>query len=122
MLDSKGSESRRGFLRKSVVAGAAGSFMIARPEQVRGVGNGKVRAGIVGVGWRGTPAIVEFLSSDDDVELVAVGDLYRNNLELALKTVRNAAKYPAIQSKIKVDPEHMFVGWDAYQKVLACDI
>jgi predicted dehydrogenase len=122
MLDSKGSESRRGLLRKSVVAGAAGSFMIARPEQVRGVGNGKVRAGIVGVGWRGTPAIVEFLSSDDDVELVAMGDLYRNNLELALKTVRNGAKYPAIQSKIKVDPEHMFVGWDAYQKVLACDI
>ena len=122
MSDSEGSVSRRGFLRKYGEAGAAGSFMIVRPELVRGVGNGRVRAGIVGVGLRGTQAMVEFLSGNDDVELVAVGDLYHNNLEKALNTVRDPARYPAIQSKIKVDREHMFTGFDACQKVLASDI
>jgi predicted dehydrogenase len=122
MLESDASVSRRGFLRGSAGAGTTGSFMIVRPELVRGAGNATLRAGIVGVGLRGTQAMVEFLSGNDDVELVAVGDLYQSNLEKALEYVRNATRYPAIQSKVRVDREHMFTGFDACQKVLASDI
>lgn len=118
MPESEGFLSRRGFVR-----GAAGTgFVIVRPELVRGAGNARIRAGIVGVGLRGTQAMIEFLSGNDDVELSAIGDLYQNNLEKALNTVRNPARYPAIQSKITAGPEHLFTGFDAFDKVLASDI
>lgn len=122
MSDSDGSVSRRGFVRASAAAGVANSFVIVRPELVRGAGNARIRAGIVGVGLRGTQTMIEFLSGNDDVELVSVGDLYQNNLEKALNTVRNPARYPGIQSKIKVDREHMFTGFGSFGKVLASDI
>jgi predicted dehydrogenase len=122
MSGSEGSVSRRGFVAKSAAATAVSSFLIVRPELVRGAGNARIRAGIVGVGLRGTQAMIEFLSGNDDVELVSIGDLYQNNLEKALNTVRDPAKYPGIQSKIKVDREHMFTGFDSFQKVLSSDI
>lgn len=122
MIDSNGSLSRRGFIRNSAAAGTGSGFLIVRPEMVRAAGSARIRAGIVGVGLRGTQAMVEFLSGNDDVELVSVGDLYENNLEKALNTVRNPAKYPGIQSKIKVDRDHIFTGFDSFQKVLASDI
>jgi predicted dehydrogenase len=110
MSHPTGTASRRTFLGNSAGYFVAGA---ARPA---------VRAGIVGVGWRGMPAIVELLSGDDTVELVAIGDLFENNVEKALRTVRDEKKYPAIQSRIKVDRDHIFLGFDAYQKVLASDI
>ena len=114
--------SRRGFARVSAAVGAVNSFLIVRPELVRSAGNAKIKAGIVGVGLRGTQAMIEFLSGNDDVELVSAGDLYQNNLEKALVTVRNPAQYPGIQNKIKVDRDHMFTGFNSFEKVLASDI
>jgi predicted dehydrogenase len=122
MPQSEESLSRRGFLGGSGGAGAAGAFTIIRPELVRGSGSLRIRAGIVGVGLRGTQAMIEFLTGNDDVELVAVGDFYQDKLDKALAEVRNPAKYPAIQSKIKVDPDHLFAGYNSFEKVLASDI
>ncbi|MCW5978455.1 MAG: Gfo/Idh/MocA family oxidoreductase [Bryobacteraceae bacterium] len=112
--------SRRGFIQRA--AGAESSLLIARAELMRGAGNGKIRAGIVGVGLRGAQTIIEFLSGNDDVELVSIGDLYPDNIEKALRTVRNSAEGPAIESKLKADREHTFTGFDSFEKVLASDI
>ena len=113
--------SRRGFLRGSGGAAAAGSaFTIVRPELVRGAGRARLRAGIVGCGNRGSYTIYEFLGGNDDVELVAMGDLYKDRIERCLGLVRQ--RHPAVLPKMKVDPENMFTGFDAYRKVLASDI
>ncbi len=112
--------SRRSLL-KGATAGAS-SFLIIKPELVRGAGKEKLKAGLVGCGGRGTQAIIDLLTGTENVEVVAMGDLFEDRLEQSLRRIRDAQKFPKIQDRIKVDPEHRFVGFDAYKKVLASDI
>jgi len=135
--------SRRSFLSKSLAAGAAASaFTIIKPELVRGAGKERLRAGLVGCGGRGTGAAADLLSADPNVELVAMGDVFEDKLQKSLSTLHNAERLrraspkqaaefrgqpvdelvDSIIKRVKVDPEHSFVGFDAYQKVLASDI
>ena len=106
--------SRRSFLQKSSAAGAT-AFTIIKPELVRGAGNEKLRAGLVGCGGRGTQAATQLLTGNENVELVAMGDIFEDKLEKSLASIRDGAKFPDIQSKVKVDPDHHFVGFDAYK-------
>lgn len=85
--------------------------------------NGKenLKAGLIGCGKRGTTAAVDFLTSNEDVELVAMADLFADGVERSLAQLRNP-KEALIQAKLKVDPEHLFSGFDAYKKLIACDV
>jgi myo-inositol 2-dehydrogenase/D-chiro-inositol 1-dehydrogenase len=76
----------------------------------------------VGCGGRGTQAGTQLLTGSENVELVGMGDIFEDRLEKSLATIRDGAKFPDIQSKVKVDPDHHFVGFDAYKKILASDI
>jgi len=111
--------------RRSIVGPAAAfpaAFMIATPQQVRGVGKEKLKAGLVGCGGRGTGAVNDLLSGNENVELVAMGDIFEDKLEGSLARLRDAKRYPAIQERLKVAPDLRFVGFDAYKKLLASDI
>jgi len=131
--------NRRAFLKSSALA--APVFEIIRPELVRGSGKAMLRAGLVGCGARGTQAAVNLLSADSNVELVAAGDLFGDRLDLCLRQLRDPKYVQAnvirvsrftgrpleelarsVLSRVKVDPEHCFTGFDSYKKVLACDI
>jgi predicted dehydrogenase len=114
--------SRRSFLKKSTAVSAATTFTIIKPELVRGAGDDKLKIGLIGCGGRGTEAAQQTLYGNENVELVAMGDVFEDHLEKSLDQIRNSKKYPSIASKVKVDPEHHFVGFDAYKKVLASDI
>jgi predicted dehydrogenase len=57
-----------------------------------------LRAGLVGCGWRGTQAAIEFLTGNENVELVTLGDLFPDKIQRTLAVARNRAKYPAIQN------------------------
>ena len=115
--------SRRSFLKKSTgVAAGATAFSIVKPELVRGAGNEKLKAGLIGCGGRGTEAAQQILHGNENVELVAMGDIFEDHLEESLDKIRNSTEYPGLAEKVKVDPEHHFVGFDAYKKVLASDI
>jgi predicted dehydrogenase len=96
--------------------------MIIRPELVRGAGDEKLKAGLVGCGGRGTEAAQQFLHGNENVELVAMGDIFEDRLEKSLAEIRTSRQYPKARDKVKVDPDHHFVGFDAYKKVLASDI
>jgi predicted dehydrogenase len=114
--------SRRSFLTKSTAAGAAATaFTIIRPEQVRGAGNDKLKAGLIGCGGRGTEAAQQFLHGSENVELAAMGDIFEDHLEKSLGEIRDS-RYTGVADKVKVDPDHHFIGFDAYKKVLAADI
>ena len=114
--------SRRSFLGKSTALGAAATaFTIIRPELVRGAGNEKLKAGLIGCGGRGTEAAQQFLHGNENVELVAMGDIFEDHLEKSLGEIRES-KYTGVADKVKVDPDHHFIGFDAYKKVLASDI
>jgi predicted dehydrogenase len=115
--------SRRSFLKRSTVASAgASTFMIVKPELVRGAGNEKLKVGLVGCGGRGTQAAQQLLHGNENVELVAMADIFEDRLEKSIGEIRNSKEYPNARDKVKVDPEHHFVGFDAYKKVLASDI
>ncbi|HXM41115.1 MAG TPA: Gfo/Idh/MocA family oxidoreductase [Bryobacteraceae bacterium] len=122
MENGSGEISRRSFLAKSTAAGVAtAAFTIIRPESVRGAGNEKLKAGLIGCGGRGTEAAQQFLHGNENVELVAMGDIFEDHLEKSLGEIRDS-KYTGVADKVRVDPDHHFIGFDAYKKVLASDI
>jgi len=110
--------SRRSFL--SSAANTATAFTIVKPELVRGAGNEKLKAGIIGAGSRGTQAVQNILTGCDNVELVAMADIFEDRLEGSLRQLKALA--PALADRVKVDAEHRFLGFDAYKKLLATDI
>ncbi|HYW42005.1 MAG TPA: Gfo/Idh/MocA family oxidoreductase [Bryobacteraceae bacterium] len=143
MADSK-SISRRSLLRGTAAAGAT-AFTIVSPHLVRGQGKEKLKAGIVGCGGRGTQAVVDSLTGNENIELVAMADVFEDHLESSLNQLRDpkfigrhagitverggAQKamtaedlVASIGPRIKVQPEYHFVGFDAYQKLVKTDV
>ena len=115
--------SRRSFLKGSTAAGiAASGFQIIKPELLRGAGKEKLTAGIIGCGGRGTRAVNDLLSGNPNVELVAMADLFEDQLEKSIRRLRGAEEFPGIQNRINVAPEQRFMGFDAYKKILASDV
>ena len=104
--------------------------------------NQRLKAGLVGCGGRGTQAVVNLLTGSDDVELVAMADVFEDALESSLNKLRTDTKYighdagitveregkpvtmsaddlvKSIVPRIKVSPEHHFVGFDAFDKMI----
>jgi len=121
------STSRRGFLKTSslLMAGGAvaGGLSIARAAHA--YGSDVIRIGLVGCGGRGAGAAVEALNTvtKDDikpngpVELIAMGDVFGDRLQSAYRSIKG--KHGAL---VDVPGERQFVGFDAYQRVLECDI
>ena len=123
-MESNGESSitRRSFIGSAAVAGsAAPAFTIARPEQVRSVGKEMLKLGILGVGMRGSQAVLDTWAGNENVQLVAIGELFKDRLEGGIANMKQKAPQQ-FEKKFKVDPEHMFLGFDAYKKVLATDI
>lgn len=112
--------SRRTFLRNStiLVAGStvSGNLQIARAAN--GYGTDTIKIGLVGCGGRGTGAAIQALNTQGGgLELVAMGDVFEDRVQGALRGIKS--KHP---DKVKVTKETTFTGFDAYKKVLASDI
>lgn len=126
--------------RRSLLAGVS-SFTIVKPELIRGAGKERLRAAVIGCGGRGTQAVVNLLTGDPNVELVAMADVFEDKLETSLrrmrdpeyiaKTVkRDAARLgrqldelvQSISKRVNVDAEHRFTSFDAYKKVMTPDV
>ena len=78
----------------------------------------KIRIGLIGCGGRGTGAALDCLEASSDIVITAMGDLFADCLEGSLRTLRE--KFP--EKNLAVTPATYFTGFDAYKKVLACDI
>ena len=108
------SVSRRSFFTSTLAAASA--FRIVKPELVRGAGNEKLKAGLVGCGARGTQAVENLLTGCDNVEITALADVFEDRLEDCLR--KSKALNPKMADRVKVDPEHHFVGFDSYKKLI----
>src|SRR4051812_48199485 len=109
------SPTRRDFLRTSAaVAGA-----LAAVPHVHAGGSDVLRIGLIGCGGRGTGAASQALRADEQVKLVAMGDAFEDRLQSSLATLRKDEK---VAAKIDVPSDRCFVGFDAYQKVLAAGV
>ena len=118
--------NRREFLKASAIAGAAVS---ASGAGLFAAGNdGVIKVGLIGCGGRGTGAVRDILEAEKringanpKVEIVAVGDVFKNKAEGAAKTFKTGKNYAEFANQIKVTPETTFDGLEAYQKVLAAN-
>jgi predicted dehydrogenase len=99
----------------------------------------------VGCGGRGTQAVTDMITGTENVDLVAMADVFEDKLEASLRTLRNPkglARYAGIPVKrngevktfteaelateitarVKVEPEKHFVGFDAFEKLIGSDV
>jgi len=112
------SVSRRSFLTAG--AGGAAAFQIIRPELVRGFADEKLKAGLVGCGGRGTQAMENILTGTSNVEITALADVFEDRMESSIRKTR--ALPPQLSSRFKVEPDHRFIGFDAYKKLINSDV
>ena len=100
---------RRSFL------GAAGAFLIIKPELVRGTQrNSAVRMALLGCGGRGTGVATSFTETTG-AQYIALGDLFQEQTERS-QTAINAAAQKA--GKAAVDPSLIFNGPNAIERVV----
>lgn len=109
--------NRRDFIKNSgiVLGGAAASgplFTQAADQKAK-----VIRIGLVGCGGRGTGAIFQALDADPDVQVVALADVFADNLSTTLANLKE--KYGA---RIQVSEKTAFLGFDAYEKLLKTDV
>lgn len=104
---------RRGFIGS---AAATAGLMIVNPSLVRGTSaNSAVRVGLLGCGGRGTEDATN-LADTGSARVTALADLFPDQLENARKhfdEIQQAKNFPALDAK------ELFLGPDAYQKILA---
>jgi hypothetical protein len=66
----KNGVSRRSFFQKTAGAAAAAStFTIVKPQLVRGAGKAMLKVGILGVGMRGSQAVLDTWAGNENVQL-----------------------------------------------------
>jgi len=113
--------SRRNFLTQTAPL-AASTFMIIKPQLVRGAGKERLRAGLVGCGQRGSQAVVDMMTGTENVDLVAVADLFEDKLEGSLRGYAAKPGFDKWKDRIKVSPELRHTGFDAFKKLIASDV
>ena len=116
--------SRRTFLAASASAATVGALdPRAFPNLItrRAADDREIRVGLVGCGGRGTGAAKQALSTTSGpVKLVAAADAFADRLDSALKGL--AHPQSGVGERVAVDPDHRFVGFDGYQKVIDSDV
>src|SRR5262245_62869628 len=88
--------------RRNLLGASATAFTIAKPWMVRAAGKEKLKAGLVGCGGRGTQAVMDLLTGAENVELVAMADIFEDHLEGSLGNLRNP-KYLSRHAGITVE-------------------
>ncbi len=86
-------------------------------SRIFAAGSDTIRVGLIGCGGRGTGAAMDCVRSSEGVEIVAMGDVFRDHLDKSLARLSRQ-----VDDKVKVTDDTSFTGFDAYKKVLACDI
>jgi predicted dehydrogenase len=108
--------SRREFLKGSAVLGAAMATGLAG-SGAHAAGNGTIRVGLIGCGGRGTGAAEQAMAAGKDVKLVALGDMFRDQLDASRALLRGAGG-----DRFDVSDDRCFVGFDAYKQVIDCGV
>ncbi len=108
--------TRRNFVKNAtigtvalgLVPGAMASSYMQAPGAKK-----KLKVGVIGVGGRGSGAVIDILNADPDTVLWAVGDIFKSKM----KAVDGFKK--KYSGRVDTDDgKREFVGFDAFQKVI----
>ena len=114
--------SRREFL-KGTTAAAAGIILVGGLDIARtayAAGSDELKIALIGCGARGRGAVRDCLTSCENVRLVAMGDAFKEPPLGSLERLRkdNTMMEKNAVTKIDVPADRIFIGLDAFQKVI----
>ena len=115
MQDQRKGVSRRDFVKATAAISAAA--MLSKTGGAFAAGSDKIRVGVIGCGGRGTGAAMDCVRSSDNVEIVAMGDMFNDRMDSSLAELSRE-----VDDKVSVTGDTSFTGFDAYEKVIGCDI
>ena len=115
ILDSENNVTRRNFIKKSAYI-SGGAFLAANSSHLFAADSDQLGIAIVGCGERGTFDLIKCLKSSPGVSLVAIADMFQDTVDLSMEMLK---KEITDKEKIKVTPDTTYLGFDAYEKVLA---
>jgi len=114
--------TRRNFLGTTVVTGATVAAGLSMASSAFAEGSDKIKVGLIGCGGRGSGAAENVLNAAKGVEMVAVGDYFKDHAEGLSNRLRNYAKgdkrVQELGNKADISPENCYGGLDAYQRVI----
>ena len=132
-MSNKPNLSRRNFLGRAAAVGAVGAISPALITSCAPKGKTKVveylnctlldkapdgpelKAGLIGCGGRGTGAAMNFLGAGPNLKITALADVFKDRLEDCRGKLKN-------EWKQEIADENCFVGFDAYEKLLATGV
>ena len=106
--------TRRSFLQKSALAGAALSALPVERYAHAAAGGGPLKLGMVGCGGRATGAANQALHASENIKLVAIGELFRDKVDNAISSLKAQNG-----DKVDVSEGAIFLGFDAYRSVIS---
>jgi predicted dehydrogenase len=109
--------SRREFIQKSVVAGAAAYGALSLARGAHAAGSDAIKVGLIGCGGRGSGAAANAMNAGKDVHLVAMADVLDERLKDSRPRLEKM--YP---EQVKVDDAHCFSGFDAYKQLIGSGV
>ena len=104
MSSSESNFSRRSFLKTSAVAGAAATLASMGTNFAHAAGKERIKVGLVGCGGRGTGAARDAIKASPQVEIVAMGDLFKDRLDASRAQLAKQGE------QFKVSDDACFVG------------
>ncbi|MCK4645111.1 MAG: Gfo/Idh/MocA family oxidoreductase [Candidatus Aminicenantes bacterium] len=108
--------SRRDFIKASSTVSMAA--MISGTGILFASGSDKIRVGLIGCGGRGTGAAIDCVNSSPNIVITAMGDLFKDRLDSSLNRLKKKLK----KENLLVSRDAFFFGFDAFKKVIACDV
>lgn len=110
--------NRRNFAKST----AAASFAILSAKSgVAETNSDTLKYGLIGCGGRGTGAAKNMLDGCENVQIVAMADLFEDRLKNSRSSLERLGEAKH-KGKVNIQDDHCFVGVDAYQKLLETDV
>ncbi len=115
--------TRRSFLGAAAALGAV-PLLSRLPAAAFAAGSDRIKVGVIGTGGRGIGAMRNCLDSDPSVQVWALGDIFPDRVESALKnftegTPKARTPLPPLgPDRLAVTKERCFSGFDAYKQVI----
>ena len=118
-MNNNNSHSRREFVKQtSLAAGGLIALPVFSKANYFSGSDDVIKIAMVGCGGRGTGAIVQALSTKQNVQLVAMADAFRDRLDSSYKNIQDALKENGLEKRLQVKEENKFIGFDAYKKAM----
>ncbi len=114
-MKKKSDLSRRSFIKASAAVSAG--VVLSNVSGTYAAGSDRIRVGVIGCGGRGTGAARDCINSSPGIEIYAMGDVFQDRLDGSVRSLKDHKA-----NTFNVPKERQFAGFDAFKKVIACDV